>query len=381
MELSKAQFPMERTSFRKADGTSKTISATVRKTYEGTTDYMPEKWHEKLAIALNHDDITIEGDKYLGGINLEGEYSIEWIDFLDHPTAPAKFSVNVTPFDATNNNCQSCEEATQINLADDTFPGSLAESTSYTMNVMSNDNICCSPATFSISGTYNADYLSAATISQLGVLSITVKADVTTANNVLLLTYRVACPNGGFDEAKVYGNFVGSTDACLAPLNVIISGTTPTSAVLQWTAPSPAPASGYIYDVYLDSAPGVPVLSGTSPGPSVVLEVLTPGTAYTAYLRSDCGASESNNISVGFTTMPQNDACGAYEITYQLQPTSNPPYITINYTDCFGDPAKDYIILPSITKGICALQSANGVPVHIITDYPTRVDIEYLGLC
>src|SRR5688572_6045204 len=143
---STAQFPTEATRFRKANGATQTLSVVVRKTYNITTDYMGELMHQKLVIALNHDIVTIEGDRYIGGIAVDGEYAIEWPEFLDFPLGQAKVLVQATPFDATNSNCQTCDVLTQLNLVDDDI-GPIDEDNTFALNVFLNDEICCFPVT------------------------------------------------------------------------------------------------------------------------------------------------------------------------------------------------------------------------------------------
>src|SRR6187549_2999416 len=116
----KPQFPMERNTFRLADGSSKVLSVVIRNTYEGKTDQLPEDWHRKLVIALAHDEVSIENERLLSNVTLNGDYGIDWQDFLQYPIAQANFQVQVTPFNATNSNCQTCEEMSQVVCVDDT---------------------------------------------------------------------------------------------------------------------------------------------------------------------------------------------------------------------------------------------------------------------
>src|SRR5687768_3265995 len=87
IKLHKPQFVEESDKYRKANGASVVLSVVIRKIYEGQTDSLPEKLHERLKIALRHDTVIIEGDKYAGAIVQDGSYDIEWIDFLSKPIA------------------------------------------------------------------------------------------------------------------------------------------------------------------------------------------------------------------------------------------------------------------------------------------------------
>lgn len=67
LELRSPQFIDDQEKFIKANGEIVTLSAIVRKQYDVRTDYMPEKWHERLKIALAHDSVNIEDTRYFGG--------------------------------------------------------------------------------------------------------------------------------------------------------------------------------------------------------------------------------------------------------------------------------------------------------------------------
>ncbi len=384
-KITRPQFPEERKVFNKADGSFKTMSAIVRKTYEGETDWFPAEWHERLKIALSHDDVTIEGDKYNGGVSQEGEYDILWSDFLDYPTAKARFKVNVTPFSATNNNCQICEEATQLSLEDDTFvnaydePLGLAEETEYSLDVSSNDSICCYPPVFSVTS-FNSAYLLSAVIDQDGVLTIVTKTGLVDATNVLLVTYRVTCPNGDYDEADVFGNIDGSIEGCLTPENLAVDGgpLTPTSAVVTWEAPSPAPSNDYIWELYETLNPGAPVQSGTSPGFSIVLIDLTPGTDYTFYIKSDCGAIQSEFINIEFSTPVESETCGSYNLTYTDPEGISSNFASVTYLNC-NSVYQNIQIYHGQTKTVCAQQTGPADPVWI--ESVDIVFIDYQGEC
>lgn len=376
------QFPEEKTVFRNAAGVSKTLSVVVHKTYEGSTDWLPEKWHERLKMALAHDTVNIEGDKYLGGISQDGDYEIQWQEFLDYPTAPAKFKVQVTPFAATNSNCMSCEEATQLNLEDDTFedvygePIPLQESTEYQLNVAANDEICCSPAVFSITY-YDPYFIASASIDQDGILTIVINTPVTITNGVHLVTYRVTCPNGSYDEARVYGNVDGSIEECLAPLNVTLAANTAFSASPQWDDPSPLPDS-YEWQLFEMQAPGVPVQTGTSPTGGVfpTLSGLDDGTDYGFYVRSVCGAGFSNWIELLFTTPVNSASCGQYRVHFNDGTGISTNSADITYLDCNSD-YQTQTVFNMRSRVICALQTTPGNPVDIVN----ATDIDYEGLC
>lgn len=363
-KLTRPQYAEERQSFRKSDGVTKTLSVVVRKTYEGETDWISEKIHERLKIALAHDNITIEGDKYLGGIAQEGDYEIQWQDFLDYPTAKAKFKVNVTPFDATNSNCQSCEEATQLSVVDDAFESPLEEDTQYTLNVAENDDICCYPALFTITY-YNSTYLSSASIDQDGIISIQTKTDLIDATNLLLLTYRVTCPNGGYDEGNVYADINGSLEpACNAPEKLSALLVDSGSASVTWDAPTPAPVQ-YIWELYDLTNPGPAIQSGTTTDTSLSLTGLSASNDYQIFVKSDCGGNESAFVDDEFTTPASNTSgllCGRYAVANTEFDTSY--YREVTYMDCNGV----YQTVRVYGQGqalFCAAQTGPGSPIYI----------------
>lgn len=367
-KLTRPQFPEDRSIYRKANGETKILSVTVKKTYEGETDWLPEKWHQRLAIALGHDNITIEGDKYFGGVAKDGDYEIDWQTFLDYPTAKAKFSVQVTPFDNTNSNCQTCEEATQLSLENDTFPDPLEESQSYEINVADNDNICCYPARFSIVS-FDTNYIASASIDQEGNLTVNMADSFITANGLTLLTYRVTCPNGGFDEAQVIGDTSGTEVACNAPTNLVVTSTTSSGAEIDFTAAVPTP-DHYFWRLYKTSAaPAVLVQSGESSIPHVSLTGLLPSQTYHFYIRSQCDDTNnddpaSNFVELDLLTAPASGTCGEYILNY-LDPFGAPgAHADATYLDCSGVYQNLYV--PNfVPRTICALQTSPGVPVYI----------------
>lgn len=374
--ITRAQFPSEQNIFRRADGTSKTLSAVVRKVYEGETNYLPEAIHERLKIALMHDDVTIEGQRYLGGVSVEGDYDIDWQRFLDLPIAKAEFKVQVTPFNYSNDNCQTCDEATQLSLDDDTITGayeSLEEGLEYQYNVFANDSICCSPVTAEIV-TINSLYVASATIDALtGIVTITMKATMPSATLANLLTYRVTCPNGSYDDADVFGNVSGSEEACEAPSSLVIDSTSETEAEISWSAV--AGATEYDWQLFIASDLFNPVQTGSTATSSVSLTGLTPGTEYVFYVLTDCGEGDTSPYSnIPFETTGESVGCGMYEVfIFGGEPFQ---YTEITHMSCSGNLVTAFVPNQSSTT-ICSMETAPGVPVEITG----ADDIQYLGPC
>jgi hypothetical protein len=383
-KITRPQFPEDKTVFRNAAGETKTLSVVVRKTYEGETDYLPEKLHQRLTIALAHDNITIEGDKYLGGVSKEGDYTINWQTFLDYPTAKASFTVDVTPFDNTNSNCMTCDMATQLAVVDDDFPATLEENTEYSMDVATNDSICCWPAVFSLT-TYNTDFLASASIDQMGNLTVKTKnGGYPSATGIKIATYRVTCPNGSFDEADVYAVLDGDEPACQQPSGILFSDITSNQALVTFTA-APGPPNHYLWRLYKASAPGVLVQQGTSAATTFLLTGLDPSVEYIIYIRSQCDATNddataSNFIQRNFTTANATSLCGAYLIRYDDFSAIPTFLIFINYLDCNG--ANQVLLVTNHQpKSICAAQTGPGSPVSISSSAPSKTSISYEGNC
>lgn len=382
MQLHSAQFPEERDVFRKANGASKTLFAIIRKTYELEVDFYSEAIHQRLVIALSHDTVTLEGERYLGDITQDGDYNIEWPDgVLHYPTAKAGVKVQVTPFDATNSNCQTCEQLSQIVAEDDTATGlygePLNEDTDYEIDVSENDAICCYPAVFSLVS-YNTDYLDSATIDPAtGVISIHTGTDLTSANGIVIATYRVTCPDGSYDEADVTANINGSTAGCLAPESLSLNGTGLDEITVSWVEADPG--STYYWEIYEGSLPvGSVIQSGTVTGTGVIITGLDSNTQYYVQVRTVCYGSQSNFIGAAVYTPTESpqEQCGSYEVCYARPLFSG--FINVGFIDCGGDPATETIPNDSC-RIICMLQSSPGNPVMFTGG--AFVTINYLGLC
>lgn len=377
VQIHSPQFPEERQVFRKANGQTKTQSVVIRKTYEFETDFFPEQWHQRLKILLAHDNITFEGERFLGDISQDGDYSIEWPEgVLHYPAAKASTKVQVTPFDATNANCATCEEVSQLALEDDQS-GTLQEDTDYTVQTADNDSICCYPAVFSLVS-FNSDYLDSCTIDPAtGEVSMHTGTGLTSANGIVLATYRVTCPDGSYDEADITGDIDGTTPGCLAPFITSASGDTATSGLITWT--EPVPGGTYQWELYEGAGPiGSPVQTGTVTDDELEITGLTPDTEYYFQIRTDCGGGNfSNYVSGLFSTQPgESESCGEYNVCYARPFFSG--FLNFSYVDCNGDPQS--VPIPNNTcRIVCALQNSPGDPYSMSSgSFLTKT---YIGLC
>lgn len=368
--FTKPQWPSSQNIFTLADGSIKVLSAQVRKTYEAKTDYLPAAWHEKLRIALLHDEVLVEADKLVAKVAMEGEgYDVNWNDFLDHPTAPAAFTVQVGDYNFTNSNCQTCQEALQLELNDDNL-GLHDEGDVINANVFGNDTIFCSPAVASITAV-NDLYVDDATIDDAGNITITLKNPAGNATGVLLVTYRVTCPNGGYDEANVYADVNGSVPACSVPQNVRALGSPPTQTAyaITWDETG-SPTDGYYWELYEAANMGVPVLTATPPlgFPQADFTGLTPCTDYVFFVKARCetGVSESAfSAPFNFKTECPTVGCGLYELLLDDGTPDTTTYRNVYYLDC-NSTQQNVRVYNLTPRFICTIESAPGTPQQIV---------------
>lgn len=379
--LRQPQFPSERNVFPLSDGSVRVLSNIVRKTYQGLTDNMDEGWHQKLAIALAHDEVTIEGDRYFGDVVMDGDYSINWVDFLDYPLGQATFQVRVSPFDATNDNCATCEDATQLSLVDDSFLYPLTEGEVETISVFDNDSICCYPIVAEIT-TFNTNYFSSVEIDQeTGIVTFTLFPSVfSSAPGTVLATYRVTCPDGSYDEADIIGEVVGTETPCLPPsdlthTHIDESEITTESDEVSWTG-----TGDWEWQLFDCSNLGTPIDTGTTSGNLVTFLSLSPGTCYTFSIRQDCGEGmTSDYISLEFTTPAAETLCGLFNVSAN-DGTFNRVSYGYSYMDCAGNiQTKTIINLSSFPR--CMLMDSFGNPVYFSGGVNVTVSDESSGPC
>lgn len=380
--LKTPQFPTEANRFRLSNGESKTLSVTIRKTYALETDYMIDGLHEKLVIALNHDDVTIEGDRYAGGVSVEAEYEIPPVDFLDYPVRKASTVVQVTPFDMTNDNCQTCDEATQLALVDDDA-GDMDPGGSDEVNVYANDSICCFPVEAEI--TYvNTDYLASATInSNTGVVTLTAKDPVSDVGSIVMATYRVTCPDGSYDEADVYGSISGGSTACEQPGNFdpveISAPPAPYDVTISWGSPVSPPAGGYEWQLYRSDTPGTPILTGTETGNSASFQVPESGTSYSFYVRSVCeeGLFSPYSEVIFITPAEEMGRCSEYLVSCNDGTLGSNAY-NYSYMDCSGI-IQNRILINLQSRTHCMFSDIFDQPLYFASD--PSINITFIGQC
>lgn len=364
IHITTPQFPIEATRFRLANGDKKTLSAVIRNTYILKTDYLNKEMHQRLVIALTHDTVNIEGDKYVGGVSLDSAYEIEWVDFLDYPLGQANATLEITPFDVTNTNCQTCDVLSQLSLVDDDI-GELEAGATGEINVYSNDNICCFPPSAEIVS-FNTTYLDDATIDEeTGIVSLVVKADAFSVGSIVLATYRVLCPDGTYDDADVYGSISGETPDCEQPSPLtVLAEVGGTSAYADWTFPVVTPTGGFEWQLFRADTPGTPVDSGTTTDHFVEMTGLEPLTDYIFYVRSACEEGVYSPYTSGEFNTPDTDIedCGSFSVIINDGTVENTPY-SFSYMDCSGT-LRDRIGRNLEEYTICMLMDAFNQPVY-----------------
>lgn len=378
--LRQPQFPSERNVFRTATGVSKVLSVSVRNTYQGVTDQMDKDIHQWLVIALSHDNVSIEDKRLVSGVALDGDYSIEWQDFLDYPLGQATFQVQVTPFNQFNDNCQTCEEATQLSLVDDTFVYPVNEGEEATISVFDNDSICCSPITAEIV-TFDTNYVQSASIdAETGIVTIQMKATTPNGTNIDLVTYRVTCPNGGYDDADVFGDVVGSEEACLPPSGLSYAHIPQTefSTESEEISFTESGADSYEWILYECSDLSTPIDSGTvTESPIIILPALEPGSCFVISIRSVCDSQTSGYVSLEFTTPGVESNCGRFEVTANDGTFDREAY-ECTYMDCNGV-IQNRAIVNLSTRTVCMLVTSVNNPVFFNSD--PQITYEYIEPC
>jgi len=106
-------------------------------------------------------------------------------------------------------------------------------------------------------------------------------------------------------ESEPAGPVTVEIITCNVPTNVQVTEFDQTSATIEWTAPDPAPANGYEYEVRTDGDPGSGATglaaSGTTAAGVTTANItgLEDGTIYMVYVRSVCGNDNYSNWTGG----------------------------------------------------------------------------------
>lgn len=371
------QWPTTRNSFRKADGSIVNLSVVVEKTYQGVTDSMTKEFHEKLVIALSHDNVTIEGQRLDSGVVLDGDYQVSWNDFLDNPIAPAQFQVKVTPFAEVNDNCATCDSAQQLNLVDDTFPNPIGDAGETQVNVLENDTICCFPIDAELIW-FDPTYISTAILDGLGGLTVTAVAVVPVTGSIKIASYRVTCPDGSYDEADVYATFDGSGGECAPVTGLTYTHIDPSEITVESDEVSWAESGTFDWQLFECSDLGTPIDSGTTTDSHVTFLSLDPGACYVFAIVQVCEGSNSTSESIEFDTPAPESLCGRFTISCD---DGTPNRVSYNYTymPCSGGELVTRPITNLTDHERCMLTDSDNDPIYISAD--PAITINYIGAC
>jgi hypothetical protein len=317
--LSKPQYPAEEDVYLKGNGTRVVLKAIVSKVMDGKTDWMPSLLHERLNIALRHDEVNIESEKYTASVKLVGAYEIDWSDFLDYPFAPASFKAFEEAFVARSNRCDICAETNFLTLRDDYEPTFITEGDEVIINVSANDSICCSDPVFDIFS-YDSDLIDSITISQVGMVTMTLKTPLNSYTNKELFVYSVRC--GELEETATFtGNIAGTLSTpCEEPSNLVLSLTDPSSnpfeILAEWDEPGGGPPAGG-YDWELTDSTDLVVGSGNTASTNVSINFLDCDETYTFRVRAICAVDDESADIVDTITTPSCDP-ESFAVRYTL---------------------------------------------------------------
>jgi hypothetical protein len=100
-------FDIEQKTYVRSNGVRTKVFARLAKKYKFVTDFLTEELHQKLVVALNHDNVLIAtSTDYQLECTFENEYNQDFPSIMQGMNVwPADFQVYETPFNEINNNC------------------------------------------------------------------------------------------------------------------------------------------------------------------------------------------------------------------------------------------------------------------------------------
>ena len=100
-------FDIEQKTYVRSNGIRTKVFARLAKKYKFVTDFLTEELHQKLVVALNHDNVLIAtSTDYQLECTFENEYNQDFPSIMQGMNIwPADFQVYETPFNEINNNC------------------------------------------------------------------------------------------------------------------------------------------------------------------------------------------------------------------------------------------------------------------------------------
>jgi hypothetical protein len=115
----------------------------------------------------------------------------------------------------------------------------------------------------------------------------------------------VTATPGGPTNGLTYTYTPPTPASCGVPSSLAANAVTANGATLNWAPPAPAPSSGYQWEVRTSGAAGsgatgLAASGSTAAGVTTAnISGLTPGTSYTAFVRSNCGNDDFSNWTAG----------------------------------------------------------------------------------
>jgi hypothetical protein len=104
IKIKSPQFPQEDKVYVDGNGVRRLLSSKIDKEYELETEYIPEDWHEKMIVALSHDEV------YFDTVRLQKSAAYE-INYEEEDELPCGITLNKASAKMTknttirNNNC------------------------------------------------------------------------------------------------------------------------------------------------------------------------------------------------------------------------------------------------------------------------------------
>ncbi|MBZ0205841.1 MAG: fibronectin type III domain-containing protein, partial [Flavobacteriales bacterium] len=123
------------------------------------------------------------------------------------------------------------------------------------------------------------------------------------------------CGNSFSGQVEDYSLTIQGPPTCDSPTGLGVTGITANGATISWNANASTPSGGYQWEIRDSGSPGSgsPTASNTTPGLSEIVNGLSANTAYSLYVRADCGGGDLSFWSgpYSFTT-----ACGLMSLPY-----------------------------------------------------------------
>lgn len=174
------------------------------------------------------------------------------------------------------------------------------------------------------------------------------------------------------------------TSSCPAPTGVTIGTITAAGATVSWTAPMPAPATGY--NIYVSTSSTAPTASTTPTGTVTTISANITGllaqTTYYVWVQGDCGSENSVWVAGGnFITLAGTNGCTT--ATYGLFPaatftptcTGTEQLIAADtwageYSNIAITPATPYTFRSSVNTDFITIANTDGSVVYAYGNSP-----------